>query len=88
MAISIDTQLHDAIGRLNGKQKKALWGIVKVMSEEQNYSTSPLDDASFVAELDEEYSRYIDGKVEAIPFEKVLKDAREIVSDIKSKKTG
>ena len=84
----LDVQLHDAIEKLNPRQKKALWGIVKVMTEEETEIYDPWQDASFVAEMEHEYNDYKKGKIKSIPFDEVRKNSKEAAQKLKSKKAG
>ena len=56
MSEILDKKLHEAIGKLNEKQKKAVLGIVSVFAEET--PSAHWDDKNFVAEMNDRYKEY------------------------------
>lgn len=84
----LDTQLHDAIGKLNTKQKKTLLSLAKVMAEEDAQSYDPWKDKSFVAEMDRRYKEYKSGKAKLVTLDEAERNARALIETRRAKKAS
>ncbi len=56
------------------------------MVEEYHKSNDSCMDAKLIAKLEQEFSDYKNGKVKALPFNEVRKNAKEAIRKIKGQK--
>ncbi len=88
MSRVLDNKLHAAIGGLTDKQKKAVLGIVNVLTLEQHDLSGHWDDKDFVAEMDDRLREYQSGGAKLISLEEVEKKASKAAQKLKSKKAS
>ena len=86
MSEILDKKLHEAIGKLNEKQKKAVLGIVSVFAEET--PSAHWDDKNFVAEMNDRYKEYKMGDANLISLDEVEKKAKKAVEKLKLKRAS
>ncbi len=88
MSDTLDKKLHEAINRLNDKQKKAVLGIVKVFAEEEEMPSDHWKYEHFVAEMEDRYQEYNSGNAKLFSLDEATNRAREAVKKLKSKKAS